>query len=64
MTKYKTIYADPPWQIKAGRPIGGYHLEDGKQIWKRFKKDNYEYKFLCTERHCYYVASLRRFFYQ
>ncbi len=30
--KYNVIYADPPWKIKAGRPIGGYKMENGKQL--------------------------------
>ena len=30
--KYKTIVADPPWQVKAGRNLGGYVVENGKQI--------------------------------
>jgi N6-adenosine-specific RNA methylase IME4 len=45
MTKYKTIYADPPWQIKAGRPIGSYHLEDGKQIWNCSEQKSREVSF-------------------
>jgi hypothetical protein len=33
MTKlYKTIVVDPPWQVKAGRYLGGYVVEGGKQI--------------------------------
>jgi N6-adenosine-specific RNA methylase IME4 len=30
--KYSCIYADPPWQTKAGRPLSGYRIVDGKQI--------------------------------
>ncbi len=31
--KYQTIYADPPWETKAGRPLsGGYLLSGGKQV--------------------------------
>ncbi|MBS0647369.1 MAG: S-adenosylmethionine-binding protein [Verrucomicrobia bacterium] len=30
--KYSCIYADPPWQTKAGRPLAGYKMVDGKQI--------------------------------
>lgn len=33
MAKYHTIYIDPPWQTKAGRPLNGYTLMDGKQVW-------------------------------
>lgn len=32
MDKYQVIYADPPWQQKAGRKIGGYKMENGKQL--------------------------------
>jgi N6-adenosine-specific RNA methylase IME4 len=31
--KYHTLYIDPPWQTKAGRPLNGYTLVDGKQVW-------------------------------
>lgn len=30
--KYNTILADPPWQTKAGRPMAGYKIVDGVQI--------------------------------
>lgn len=30
--KYNVIYADPPWKQKGGRPLTGYVLEDGKQV--------------------------------
>lgn len=30
--KYSVIYADPPWQTKAGRPLSGYKMENGKQL--------------------------------
>lgn len=33
--KYSTIYADPPWDIKAGSTIGDYVLKDGKQVFGR-----------------------------
>lgn len=32
MNKYSVIYADVPWKQKAGRPLTGYVMEDGKQI--------------------------------
>ena len=32
MEKYQTILADPPWNTKAGRPLKGYKMVDGKQI--------------------------------
>ena len=30
--KYNVIYCDPPWKIKAGRPLKGYKMENGKQL--------------------------------
>lgn len=27
--KYNVIYVDPPWKIKAGRPLKGYKMENG-----------------------------------
>lgn len=33
MNKYRTIVADPPWYVKTGRSLGGYVVQDGKQIW-------------------------------
>jgi site-specific DNA-methyltransferase (adenine-specific) len=33
MKKYNVIYADPPWQQKAGRKLSDYKTVDGKQIW-------------------------------
>lgn len=30
--KYSVIYADPPWKIKTGRPLNGYKMENGKQL--------------------------------
>ena len=32
MKRYNVVYADPPWKIKAGRKIGGYKMENGKQL--------------------------------
>lgn len=32
MNTYSTIYADPPWQTKAGRPFAGYKVVEGVQI--------------------------------
>lgn len=31
--KYSIIYADPPWQQKAGRKLSAYKVVDGKQVW-------------------------------
>lgn len=33
MKKYQVIYADPPWEQKAGRKLSDYKIENGKQIW-------------------------------
>lgn len=30
--QYATIVADPPWQVKAGRPLGRYTVKNGKQL--------------------------------
>lgn len=30
---FATIVADPPWEVKAGRPLAGYAVVDGKQSW-------------------------------
>ena len=30
--KYNVIYVDPPWKMKAGRPLKGYKMENGKQL--------------------------------
>lgn len=32
LKKYSCIYADPPWNTKAGRPFAGYKVVDGLQI--------------------------------
>ena len=36
--KYHCIYADPPWETRAGRPFDGYRVANGKQIFNC--KDN------------------------
>jgi N6-adenosine-specific RNA methylase IME4 len=33
MKLYQIIYADPPWEQKAGRKLNDYKMIDGKQIW-------------------------------
>ncbi len=33
--KYNVIYADPPWEQKAGTNIPKYTVENGKQIWPK-----------------------------
>lgn len=35
MSKYEIIYADPPWEQKAGTIIPGYTVENGKQVWPK-----------------------------
>jgi N6-adenosine-specific RNA methylase IME4 len=36
VTKYRTIVADPPWEVKAGPGGGGgYVVEDGRQVWQQ-----------------------------
>jgi N6-adenosine-specific RNA methylase IME4 len=30
--KYNVIYVDPPWKIKVGRPLKGYKMKNGKQL--------------------------------
>ena len=32
VNRYNVIYVDPPWKIKAGRPLKGYKMENGKQL--------------------------------
>ena len=32
MKRYATIVADPPWDVAAGRSIGRYQVEEGRQI--------------------------------
>lgn len=31
--RYRTIVADPPWNVKAGPASGAYKVENGKQVW-------------------------------
>jgi N6-adenosine-specific RNA methylase IME4 len=31
--KYRTIVADPPWDVKAGPPSGDYAVVNGSQVW-------------------------------
>lgn len=30
---YRTIVADPPWNVKAGPGVGPYKVVDGRQVW-------------------------------
>lgn len=32
---YRTIVADPPWNVKAGPAFGSYVVEDGQQVWQQ-----------------------------
>jgi len=32
MNRFATIVADPPWEVKAGRPLGDYVLDGGRQL--------------------------------
>lgn len=52
--KYSTIVADPPWRIKAGRPIGRYVVENGKQLFGPScqKARDLEYKTLSVQDIC------------
>lgn len=33
--KYRTIVADPPWDVKAGPGGGAYVCENGRQLWQQ-----------------------------
>lgn len=33
--RYRTIVADPPWEVKAGPGAGEYTVVDGKQVWNQ-----------------------------
>lgn len=39
---YNVIYADPPWQQKAGPKQEGYNVENGKQVWKNASNQSRE----------------------
>ena len=51
MKKYQIIYADPPWQQKAGRKLSGYKVIDGKQVWDSNTNisDNLPYKTMTVQ---------------
>jgi len=43
MIQYNVIYADPPWQQKAGRPLsGGYKKENGIQVFNPISNSSSE----------------------
>jgi N6-adenosine-specific RNA methylase IME4 len=52
--KYKTIVADPPWQVKAGRNLGGYVVENGKQVFDQTHQNSRElaYQSMSVEEIC------------
>jgi N6-adenosine-specific RNA methylase IME4 len=55
MKKYSVVYADPPWQQKAGQNIsGGYKVVDGKQVFnpKSSKSENLPYPTMSLEQIC------------
>ena len=54
MKKYSVIYADPPWEQKAGRKLSGYKSIDGKQIFnsETNKSEDLPYATLSMEEIC------------
>jgi N6-adenosine-specific RNA methylase IME4 len=48
---YNVIYADPPWNIKAGRLLGKYKTENGSQVWniENNKSRDLPYKTMSVE---------------
>jgi len=52
--KYNTIYADPPWQQKAGRDLVGYKVENGKQVFNAISNSsrNLAYPTMSIEEIC------------
>jgi len=49
--KYSIIYADPPWQQKAGRKLSGYKTENNKQVFsaKSNASEDLPYKTMSIE---------------
>lgn len=49
--KYNVIYADPPWNQKAGRKMSGYKVVDGKEIWNsnHIKTENLPYQTMTVD---------------
>lgn len=43
--KYSCIYADPPWQTKAGRSFSKYKVVDGKQVFSFTDNKSRELKY-------------------
>lgn len=52
--KYKTIVADPPWQVKAGRQLGEYVIDNGKQVFSQLhqKSRDLSYSAMSIEEIC------------
>lgn len=40
MVKYRTIVADPPWDVKAGPASGAYTVVGGQQVWALTSKQS------------------------
>lgn len=55
--KFNTIYADPPWKTKAGRPLSGYKKQEGKQLFLATsnKSRDLPYNSLTVEQICDFV---------
>jgi len=52
MSKYSVVYADPPWNQKAGPNLsGGYKVVDGKQVFnaKSNRSENLPYKTMSVQ---------------
>ncbi len=51
MKEYQVIYADPPWDQKAGRKLAGYKTEGGKQVFSSNsnKTENLPYKTMTVD---------------
>lgn len=49
--KYSVIYADPPWDQKAGRKMSGYKVVDGVEVWNsdHVKSELLPYKTMSVE---------------
>lgn len=45
MKQYNVIYADPPWPTKAGRELGEYEVENGKQVFNPINDDSRELEY-------------------
>ena len=52
--KFSTIVADPPWNVKAGRDLGEYVVENGRQVWdsSHQKSRDLAYPFMTVDELC------------